>query len=50
MDLAARILELLDDPQERKRMGEFGRSRVENELAWKFEAPKLLEAYSTLNR
>jgi hypothetical protein len=26
-------------------MGQFGRTRVENELAWPYEAPKLLAAY-----
>ena len=33
-DFAAKILWLLEHPDERKRMGEFGRRRVENELAW----------------
>jgi hypothetical protein len=26
-------------------MGEYGRRRVENELEWKYEVPKLLAAY-----
>jgi glycosyltransferase involved in cell wall biosynthesis len=47
-DLAAKIVELLDDPRRRERMGEFGRRRVENELAWQYEAPKLLSAYETI--
>lgn len=47
-DLAARILELLDDEERRRRMGEFGRRRVERELQWDHEAPKLLAAYDTL--
>ena len=47
-DLAARILELLDDEERRRRMGEYGRRRVENELQWDHEAPKLLAAYDTL--
>jgi hypothetical protein len=29
-------------------MGRFGRHRVENELAWPHEAPKLLSAYERL--
>jgi hypothetical protein len=29
-------------------MGKYGRSRVENELAWTHEAPKLLAAYEAL--
>ncbi len=48
--LAELIVELLDDPARRKRMGEFGRNRVENELEWKYEAPKLLAAYDRLFR
>lgn len=48
-DLADKILELLDDPEQRRKMGEFGRSRVENELAWTYEAPKLLDAYQSLD-
>lgn len=48
VDMANKIVELLDDPARRKKMGEFGRSRVENELEWKYEAPKLLAAYDTL--
>jgi glycosyltransferase involved in cell wall biosynthesis len=43
--LAARIAELLDDPERRATMGEYGRRRVENELEWKYEVPKLLAAY-----
>lgn len=45
VDMAARIVELLDDPVRRKQMGEFGRWRVENQLEWKYEVPKLLSAY-----
>jgi glycosyltransferase involved in cell wall biosynthesis len=47
-DLAAKIVELLDDPVRRTQMGEFGRRRVENELEWRHEAPKLLAAYEAL--
>ncbi len=49
VDLGERILELLDDPETRAKMGEFGRERVENELAWTYEIPKLLGAYRTLD-
>jgi glycosyltransferase involved in cell wall biosynthesis len=48
VDMALKIVELLDDPERRKRMGEFGRNRVINELEWKFESPKLLAAYDAL--
>jgi glycosyltransferase involved in cell wall biosynthesis len=48
LDFAARIVELLDDPVRRAEMSEFGRRRVESELEWRHEAPKLLAAYETL--
>jgi glycosyltransferase involved in cell wall biosynthesis len=48
VDLALRIAELLDDPARRAAMGAFGRRRVENELEWRYEAPKLVCAYDTL--
>jgi len=44
-DFAAKIIWLLDHPDERKRMSEFGRRRVENELAWKYSVQHLLAAY-----
>ena len=49
-DLAAKIVELLDDPARRREMGEYGRRRVERELAWHHEAPNLLAAYEVLWR
>ena len=48
VDLAEKIVELLDDPGRRERMGKFGRERVVNELAWRHEVPKLLAAYEKL--
>lgn len=50
VDMAIKIVELLDDPERRERMGEFGRNRVVNELEWNYEAPKLLAAYDELWR
>jgi glycosyltransferase involved in cell wall biosynthesis len=50
IDLAAKILELLDDPARRKQMGQFGRERVVSKLSWDHEAPKLLAAYEALWR
>jgi glycosyltransferase involved in cell wall biosynthesis len=48
VDMAEKIVQLLDDPALREKMGHFGRHRVENELEWKYEAPKLLNAYDVL--
>jgi glycosyltransferase involved in cell wall biosynthesis len=48
IDFAYKIIELVDDPVRREQMGRFGRSRVEKELAWSHEAPKLLAAYAAL--
>ena len=44
-DFAAKITCLLDHPEERKRMGDFGRRRVENELGWQYSVQSLLAAY-----
>jgi glycosyltransferase involved in cell wall biosynthesis len=44
-DFAAKILWLLDHPDEAKKMGEFGRQRVEGELAWEYSVKHLLAAY-----
>jgi glycosyltransferase involved in cell wall biosynthesis len=48
VDLATKILELLDDPVRRAAMGQYGRARVESELAWDHQALKLLAAYDAL--
>jgi glycosyltransferase involved in cell wall biosynthesis len=50
VDLARKIVELLDDPERRARMGAYGRARVLNELEWRYEAPKLLAAYAAAFR
>jgi len=44
-DFASKILWLLERPEERNRMGEFGRARIERELAWKHSVQHLLAAY-----
>jgi len=44
-DFADKILWLLEHPEERRRMGEYGRRRVETELAWKYSVDHLLAAY-----
>jgi glycosyltransferase involved in cell wall biosynthesis len=44
-DFANKILYLLDRPEERGRMGEIGRAKVEKELAWEHSVDNLLAAY-----
>ncbi len=48
IDLADKIESLLADPQRCESMGEFGRRRMENELEWNHQSPKLLAAYEAL--
>jgi glycosyltransferase involved in cell wall biosynthesis len=48
LSFAAAILDLIDDPMRRARMGAFGRERVERALAWTYEVPKLLAAYDAV--
>lgn len=50
IDLADKIVELIDAPERRAIMGTFGRKRIENALQWKYEVPKLLAAYAALWR
>jgi len=47
-DMAEKILYLLDRPELRAKMGNYGKQRVENELEWRHEEPKLLAAYDAL--
>jgi len=49
-DFASKILWLLDHPEERQRMGEFGRQRVERELAWDYSVGELIAAYEAAFR
>jgi glycosyltransferase involved in cell wall biosynthesis len=44
-DFADKILWLLDHPEERERMGQFGRRRIEKDLAWEYSVQNLLAAY-----
>lgn len=51
VDMADKILELLDDPAQRERMGNYGRERVESGLSWATQIEPLLGAYvQLLNR
>ena len=49
-DFARKLCELLDDPEKRRAMGEYGRRRVLDQLEWRHEAPRLLAAYEALWR
>jgi len=50
MELARTIDRLLDDPERRSRMSEFGRRRLREELAWEHSVPHLLAAYERVFR
>lgn len=45
VDMAKKIVELLDDEDKRRRMGAFGRKRVMEELSWEHTSKVLLEGY-----
>ena len=47
-EFAEKIIELMDNPQLRKEMGEYGKQRVKNELAWEIVSENLLAAYKKL--
>jgi glycosyltransferase involved in cell wall biosynthesis len=47
-DLADKILFVLDNPDLRHEMGQIGRKRMEEQLEWRKQAPRLLEAYDRL--
>lgn len=44
-DFAAKVLWLLDHPDERRAMGQLGMRRVQDELSWEHSAEHLLSAY-----
>jgi glycosyltransferase involved in cell wall biosynthesis len=44
--LANAICALIDDPERRDRMGQFGRDRLENHLSWDHQEKSLLSAYA----
>ena len=48
-DMADKILELVDNPEKRARMGAYGRQRVESELSWDFQVDTLIDAYCRVN-
>ena len=48
IDFAAKIAELMDDPEKGKEMGQTGRRRVMRELSWAHSVPPLLAAYERI--
>ncbi len=44
-EFARQVDRLLDDPQERARMGRIGQQRIASALAWEFSVPHLVQAY-----
>ena len=48
IDMARKLVALLDDAELRARMGAAGLERVKTELAWEHEVPRLLAAYDEL--
>jgi glycosyltransferase involved in cell wall biosynthesis len=47
-DFAMKIIWLLDHPEERVKMGEFGYQRVVHELSWDHESRKLVSLYARI--
>jgi len=47
-EFAEKIIQLMDNPKLREKMGEFGKHRVEKELAWNIVSENLLAAYRKL--
>ena len=45
VDFAEKILVLLDDAEKRKKMGEYGYSRIKDKLDWSYEVENLYSAY-----
>jgi glycosyltransferase involved in cell wall biosynthesis len=49
-EYAEKIIQLMDDPKLRDELGEYGKRRVEKELAWNIVSENLLIAYRKLMR
>jgi len=49
-DFANKILELLTDEKKRREMGEYGRKRIEEKLAWSHTKKELIKAYAKVFR
>ena len=49
-DFAEKLSTLVTNPQLRQSMGEFGRDRVNSQMAWQYSAPNLLSVYKILRK
>jgi glycosyltransferase involved in cell wall biosynthesis len=47
-EYAKALVSLMDDPEERLRLGKLGRARVEQELAWSHQEREYLAVYQSL--
>jgi glycosyltransferase involved in cell wall biosynthesis len=47
-EMAGAIAELLDDPEKRRRMGEYNRKRFIEQMAWEYSKVELVQAYDRL--
>ncbi|WP_246679237.1 glycosyltransferase family 4 protein [Mesorhizobium sp. B2-6-2] len=45
IDFADKVQWLLGNPEQRKVMGDYGRDRLQRELAWSYQVPNLIAAY-----
>jgi glycosyltransferase involved in cell wall biosynthesis len=48
LDFARKLADLMDNPEKRHRMGKLGRERIEKELAWSCQEPKIIAAYERI--
>jgi glycosyltransferase involved in cell wall biosynthesis len=48
IDFAEKVMYLLDHPEVRKEMSEYGYKRVKNELSWDYESVKLIDFYNKI--
>ncbi len=48
-DFARQIVLLMDNPEQRQKVGQEGRTRIEKALAWQYQEKQLLKAYESLD-